>query len=45
MGNPLHLLPDKRVVVERLGADRASRGFAFRSMLEVKLRITQLSQS
>jgi predicted amidohydrolase YtcJ len=35
VGNPLHLLPDKRVLDERLGTERAQRSFAYNSMIKV----------
>ena len=43
VGNPLHLLPDKRVLEARLGKDRAERSFAFQSMLKVNIATTALS--
>jgi len=43
VGNPLHLLPDKRVLEARLGADRTGRSFAFQSMLKV-ITIIRLMQ-
>ena len=40
VGNPLHLLPDKRVLEARLGKDRTERSFAFQSMLKVNIAAT-----